>query len=70
MNHVVQPRVYGRALKVNPLVTILSVLVGASLLGVLGALLALPVAAAIQSALRDWWASRGADSPATGHPSP
>jgi predicted PurR-regulated permease PerM len=59
-----------RALKVNPLVTILSVLVGASLLGVLGALLALPVAAAIQSVLRDWWASRGEDSPATGHPSP
>jgi predicted PurR-regulated permease PerM len=69
-NYVVQPLVYGRALKVNPLVTILSVLVGASLLGVLGALLALPVAAAIQIVLRDWWANRGEDSPATGHPSP
>jgi predicted PurR-regulated permease PerM len=66
-NYVVQPLVYGRALRVNPLVTILSVLVGASLLGVLGALLALPIAAAIQIVLRDWWASRGE---ATGDPSP
>jgi predicted PurR-regulated permease PerM len=54
-NYVVQPLVYGRALDINPLVTILSVLAGASLLGILGALLAIPVAAAIQIVLRDWW---------------
>jgi hypothetical protein len=44
-----------RALDVNPLVTIVGVLAGASLLGILGALLAIPVAAAIQILLRDWW---------------
>jgi predicted PurR-regulated permease PerM len=61
-NYVVQPAVYGRTLDINPLVTILSVLVGASLLGILGALLAIPVAAAIQIVLRDWWAYRTADT--------
>jgi predicted PurR-regulated permease PerM len=57
-DYVVQPMVYGRALKVNPIVTIVAVLVGASLLGILGALLAIPTAAAIQIVLRDWWKHR------------
>jgi predicted PurR-regulated permease PerM len=57
-DYVVQPLVYGRALNVNPIVTIVSVLVGASLLGVLGALIAIPTAAAIQIVLGDWWRSR------------
>jgi predicted PurR-regulated permease PerM len=63
-NYLVQPLVYGRALDVNPLVTILGVLAGASLLGILGALLAIPIAAAFQIVLRDWWANRGG-GPAT-----
>jgi predicted PurR-regulated permease PerM len=57
-DYVIQPLVYGRTLRVNPIVTIVSVLVGASLLGVLGALLAIPTAAAIQIVLREWWANR------------
>jgi predicted PurR-regulated permease PerM len=57
-DYVVQPFVYGKSLRVNPIVTIVSVLAGASLLGVLGALLAIPTAAAIQIILRDWWANR------------
>jgi predicted PurR-regulated permease PerM len=44
---------------VNPLVTIVSLLVGAQLLGILGVLLAIPSAAAIQIILRDWWTARG-----------
>jgi predicted PurR-regulated permease PerM len=63
-NYLVQPLVYGRAVNVNPLVTILGVLAGASLLGILGALLAIPIAAAIQIVLQDWWANRGAASAA------
>src|SRR4051795_3476231 len=59
-NSLIQPVVYGHALKVNPIVTILAVLVGASLLGILGALLAIPIAAGIQILLRDWWAHRPA----------
>jgi predicted PurR-regulated permease PerM len=57
-DYVIQPLVYGRSLKVNPIVTILSVLAGAALLGILGALLAIPIAAAIQIILRDWWNNR------------
>jgi predicted PurR-regulated permease PerM len=57
-DYVVQPLVYGRALRVNPIVTIVSVLIGASLLGILGALLAIPTAAAIQILLQDWWQNR------------
>src|SRR3954469_8951115 len=59
-NSFIQPVVYGRALKVNPIVTIVAVLIGASLLGILGALLAIPIAAAIQILLRDWWTHRPA----------
>jgi len=57
-DYVIQPLVYGRALHVNPIVTIVSVLCGASLLGVLGALIAIPTAAAIQIILSEWWSSR------------
>jgi predicted PurR-regulated permease PerM len=58
-DYVVQPLVYGRAVNVNPLVTIISLLVGAELLGILGVLLAIPTAAAIQIVLRGWWSARG-----------
>lgn len=61
-DYVVQPLVYGRTLRVNPIVTIVSVLAGAALLGILGALLAIPTAAAIQIVLRDWWTNRGTDT--------
>jgi predicted PurR-regulated permease PerM len=57
-DYVVQPLVYGRSLKVNPIVTIVSILAGAALLGILGALLAIPIAAAIQIVLREWWSNR------------
>ena len=45
-----------------------AVLAGAELLGVLGALIAIPTAAAIQIILRDWWSSR-ADAQAARTPS-
>ncbi|MBV8992069.1 MAG: AI-2E family transporter [Solirubrobacterales bacterium] len=65
-DYVVQPLVYGRALHVNPLVTIISLLVGAELLGILGVLLAIPSAAAIQIILREQWSVRGLKAPALG----
>jgi predicted PurR-regulated permease PerM len=46
--NVLLPRVLGRAVGVPPLVVFLSVLAGAELFGILGALLAVPVAAALQ----------------------
>ena len=50
-------------MNVNPLVTIVSLLVGAELLGILGVLLAIPSAAAIQIILREWWASKRLKTP-------
>jgi predicted PurR-regulated permease PerM len=64
-DYVVQPLVYGKALRVNPIVTIVAVLAGAALLGILGALLAIPTAAAIQIVLRDWWNHREHAAPST-----
>lgn len=62
-NNIIQPLIYGRTLQVHPLVVIVSVLIGASLLGILGALVAIPAAAVIQAVVRDWWRFRhGADA--------
>lgn len=52
-NHVLQPMVARRSVDVSPVVVILSVLAGATLLGVLGALLAIPIAGSIQVALSE-----------------
>jgi predicted PurR-regulated permease PerM len=54
-NNVIQPIVYRRTVDVAPLLVIVSILAGASLLGILGALVAIPVAAAVQIVLRDFW---------------
>ena len=57
-NHVIQPLVYGRTVQLSPLAVLVSVLVGAQLAGVLGALAAIPVAGAIQVLILDWRANR------------
>ena len=46
-NHVLQPLVYGRSVKLSPLAVLIAVLVGAELAGILGALAAIPVAGSI-----------------------
>jgi predicted PurR-regulated permease PerM len=57
-NNVIQPVVYRRTVNVHPLLVIISILVGAALLGVLGALVAIPVAGALQIVVRDVWERR------------
>lgn len=47
-SRIIVPRVYGEALRLPSSMVLLSLLVGGTLLGVIGALLALPVAAAIR----------------------
>lgn len=47
-NFVLIPRVMKRAVDVSPIATIVGVLIGASLLGIFGAILAVPIAASIQ----------------------
>jgi len=46
-SRVLVPRIYGRALRLPPSVVLFALLVGGTLMGILGALLALPVAAAV-----------------------
>jgi predicted PurR-regulated permease PerM len=53
-SHVLGPYVYKRTLKLHPLLAIVSVLAGASLLGILGALLSIPIAAMIQILIREY----------------
>jgi predicted PurR-regulated permease PerM len=53
-NHILQPVVYGRTVKLSPLVVLIAVLIGAEVAGVLGALGAIPVAGAIQVIIVDW----------------
>jgi predicted PurR-regulated permease PerM len=63
-NNVLQPFIYKRTVALHPLLVLVAVLIGGSQLGVLGALLAIPVAAAGQIVIRDWWESRAATAPA------
>src|SRR5215207_7521112 len=53
-NYVTSPRVFSRTLQLSPLVTLLAVLVGGKLLGIIGVLFALPVAAAIPTVAAIW----------------
>jgi predicted PurR-regulated permease PerM len=53
-NHLLQPLVYSRTVQLSPLAILISVLVGAKVAGVLGALAAIPVAGAIQVLLVAW----------------
>jgi predicted PurR-regulated permease PerM len=57
-NHFLQPVVYSRTVQLSPLAVLISVLIGAELAGVLGALAAIPVAGAIQVLLRAWLEQR------------
>jgi predicted PurR-regulated permease PerM len=51
-NIVIQPKVQGKAASLSPLMVFLSVLIGSQLLGVLGALFAVPVAGVFQIFMR------------------
>ena len=60
-NNLIQPFVYGRAVQLHPLIVIVAILIGAAMLGVLGALVAIPAAAAVQAVVRDYWSFRQGD---------
>ncbi len=57
-NNLIQPIVYGRSVQLHPLAIFLAVLAGGNLLGVLGALLAIPVAEIIRILWGEWLATR------------
>jgi predicted PurR-regulated permease PerM len=63
-NHVLQPVIYGRTVELSPLAVLISILIGAELAGILGALAAIPVAGSLQVLLLDWRAHRREHAPA------
>ncbi len=52
-SRVLVPRIYGRALRLPSSIVLLALLIGGTLLGIVGALLALPVAAAIRMLIEE-----------------
>jgi predicted PurR-regulated permease PerM len=69
-NNVIQPRIQARAVQLDPLIVLVSVLFGSALLGVLGALLAIPVAAALQITYREYRNLRRQTPPPVAQPGP
>jgi predicted PurR-regulated permease PerM len=62
-NHLLQPVIYGRTVQLSPLAVLISILIGAELAGILGALAAIPVAGSIQVVLVDWLRERRGRAP-------
>ena len=66
-NHALYPVVMSRAIKLNPLLVFLSILIGAELGdwvggsfgGLVGVVLAIPLAAALHVIVTQWWGSSG-----------
>ena len=69
-NNVIQPRIQARAVQLDPLIVIVSVLFGSALMGVLGALLAIPVAAALQITYREYRREKREAPPPVATPGP
>jgi predicted PurR-regulated permease PerM len=57
-DYVLVPKLIGKAVKVPALLTVVSVLIGAALLGIVGALVAIPAAAALVLIAREIWFPR------------
>ena len=57
-SHVLNPLVYGRSVHLPGLVVVLSVLIGGTLMGILGALIAIPLAEIIRLAFKELFLSR------------
>jgi predicted PurR-regulated permease PerM len=67
VNVLVTPRVMGRHMKLHPFVVTVSILAGGALLGAAGAVLALPLAATIQSVVSEFAPRRVPDAAAPAH---
>ncbi|HEX8066777.1 MAG TPA: AI-2E family transporter [Thermoleophilaceae bacterium] len=64
-NNVIQPRIQSRAVQIEPFVVLVSVLFGSALFGLAGALVAIPVTASLQIAVREWLLFRHGTDTAT-----
>jgi predicted PurR-regulated permease PerM len=59
-NHLLQPMIFSRTVRLNPLTVLIAILIAAQLAGILGALLAIPIAGMIQAIVQDIWKERRA----------
>ncbi len=62
-NNVFQPVIHRFTVQLNPLWIILAVLIGANVLGLVGALMAIPAAGITQVVVQEWWAARRGTTP-------
>jgi predicted PurR-regulated permease PerM len=69
-DYVLVPKLIGRAVEVPALITVVAVLIGAALLGVVGALVAIPAAAAVVLIAREIWFPRLDQGQPTQHINP
>lgn len=66
---VMQPLVMGKAVSLNPLAIIILIAIGSILLGIIGALVAVPIGASIYRVLK-YLTNRDPEHPLPGHPPP
>jgi predicted PurR-regulated permease PerM len=66
---VMQPLVMGKAVSLNPLAIIILIAIGSTLLGIIGALVAVPIGASIYRVLK-YLTDRDPEHPLPGHPPP
>ena len=52
-NHILQPIIYGKTVKIPSLTVLIAVLCGGAVLGLVGALLAIPIAGTIQAVVAE-----------------
>ena len=64
-SRILVPRVYGRVLRLPPAIVLVALLVGGTLAGILGALLALPIAAGLQMLIRELHVDLPGEAPET-----
>jgi predicted PurR-regulated permease PerM len=69
-NNVLQPFIFKRTVNVHPLAVIVAILAGSAVLGIVGALVAIPVAAAIQIMLREFYGEEPDPGAGLGAPDP
>lgn len=53
-NHILVPQVMRRAVGLNPVIIISAMLIGAKLLGIMGVILAVPIASSIAVVIKEW----------------
>lgn len=53
-NYLISPRITKRTMEIHPAVSVGAILIGASLMGAIGVILALPIAGIVQAILSEW----------------